>query len=210
MPISSISTIFIHNHAPVLENTANIKNAGKQHFAGVSANNRNQSYFIGVFLQTTPIVQKFSTVSIDLIQLIRAYALPDMQFLVNHIYHQLVNLIYYHLLNYPYYTILDPIIFTTIISILQYCYRYVIHCNYIVTIIITTLYSYIYRYNLSIKRDNNQYRYNYIYSIIGIIINNTEINIYTVYSQNNYAIINTILAYSNFFSAYHIYLLLKQ
>ena len=60
MPISYISTILIHNHAPVLENAANIKNAGKQHFAGVLANNRNQSYFIGVFLQTTLIVQNFS------------------------------------------------------------------------------------------------------------------------------------------------------
>ena len=75
MPISPISTILIHNHAPVLENAAILKNAGKQHFAGVSANNNNQSYFIGVFLQTTPIVQKFSTVSIDLMQLIRAYGL---------------------------------------------------------------------------------------------------------------------------------------
>ena len=86
MLISSISTSLIHNHAPVLENATILKNAGKQHFAGVSANNRNQSYFIGIFLQTTPIVQKFSTVSIELIQFIRAYALPDMNFLVNHIY----------------------------------------------------------------------------------------------------------------------------
>ena len=60
MPISSISTILIHNHAPVMENAAILKNAGKQHFAGVLANNRNQSYFIGVFLQTTLIVQNFS------------------------------------------------------------------------------------------------------------------------------------------------------
>ena len=104
MPFSSISTILIHNHAPVLENTANIKNAGKSHFAGVSDQNRNQSYFIGIFLQTTSIVQKFLTVSIELIQLIRAYALPDMQFLVNIIYYHLVNPYYYHLLNYPYYT----------------------------------------------------------------------------------------------------------
>ena len=39
-----------------------------------------------------------------------------------------VNLIYYHLLNYPYYTkyaTQDSMIFTTIISILQYCYHIV-------------------------------------------------------------------------------------
>ena len=119
-----------------------------------------------------------------------------------------------HLLNYPYYTIYyaiqDSMIFTTIISILQYCYSYVIHCNYIVTIIITTIYSYIYRYNLSIKIYNNQYRYKHTDSIIGMILNNTEMNIYTVYTYHNYTIINIILVYSNFFSAYHSYLLLKR
>ena len=149
MPILSISTIFIHNHAPVLENAAILKNAGKQHFAGVSANNRNQSYFIGIFLQTTPIVQKFTTVSIDLIQLIRAYVLPVMQFLVNHIYPHLVNIIYSTI----------HIIPTVITYHIQYNYIDITillsHCNYIVTIIITTLYSYIYRYNLSIQIYNS-------------------------------------------------------
>ena len=128
--------------------------------------------------------------------------------------HILVNLIYYNLPNYPYYTnyytTQDPIISTTIISILQYCYSYVIHCNTFVTILITTTYSYIYRYNISIKIYNTQYRYKYTDSIIGMIINNIEINKYTVYSLHNYAIINTILVYSNFFSIYHSYLLLKQ
>ena len=43
-----------------------------------------------------------------------------------------------------------------------------------------------------------------------MILNNTEMYIYTVYSLHNYTIINTILVYSNFFSAYHSYLPLKQ
>ena len=94
-------------------------------------------------------------------------------------------------------------IFNTIISILQYCYH-------IVTILISITYSYIYRYNLSIKRYNSQYRYNYTDSIIRMIPNNTEINIYTVYSLHIYTIINIILAYSNFLLAYHSYLPLKQ
>ena len=97
-------------------------------------------------------------------------------------------------------------IFNPIISILQYCYQYVIHCNYIVTIIIST----IYRYNLSIKICNNQYRYKHTDSIIRMILNNTEMYIYTVYTYHNYAIINTILVYSNFLLEYHSYLLLKQ
>ena len=125
----------------------------------------------------------------------------------------IVNLIYYHLPNYPYYTnyyTTQDIIFNTIISILKYCYSYVIHCNYIVTILISTIYSYIYRYNISIKIYNNQYRYKYTDSIIGMIINNTEINTYTVYSLHNYTIINTILVYSNFLNVYHSYLPLKQ
>ena len=113
---------------------------------------------------------------------VACYVLHVSHFLVNTIYHNIVNPIYYHFPNYSYYTncynIQDTTIFTTIISILQYCYRYAIHCNYIVTIIISITYRYIYRYNLSIKRDNSQYRYNYIYSIIGIILNNTEMYIY--------------------------------
>ena len=82
--------------------------------------------------------------------------------------------------------------------------------KHIVTIIITTLYSYIYQYNISIKIYDNQYRYKHTDSIIRIIPNNTEINKYTVYTLHNYTIINTILVYSNFFSVYHSYLLLKQ
>ena len=54
------------------------------------------------------------------------------------------------------------------------------YCNYIVTIKITTLYSNRYRYKLSIKIYDNQYRYKHTDSIIRIIPNNTEINIYTV------------------------------
>ena len=209
MPFSSISTIFIQILAPVLENAASIKNTGKLHFAGVLANNRNQSYFIGVFLQTTPIVQKFSTVSIELIQLIRAYALPVIYFLVNTIYHYNKS----HLLPFPQLSILYQLLYhisNTIISIYKYCYSYVIHCNYFVTIIISTLYSYIYRYILSIKTYDNQYRYKHTDSIIGMILNNTEINKYTVYSLHNYTIINIILVYSNFLLVYHIYLPLKQ
>ena len=88
-------------------------------------------------------------------------------------------------------------ILNTIISIFKYCYHYETYCNTFVTIIITTLYSYIYRYN-------------YTDSIIRIIPKNTEMNNHTVYSLHNYTIINTILAYSNFLSVYHSYLLLKQ
>ena len=69
-------------------------------------------------------------------------------------------------------------IFNTIISILQYCYH-------IVTIIISITYSYIYRYNLSIKIYNNQYRYKHTDSIIRMILNNTEMNNHTVYSLHN-------------------------
>ena len=43
-----------------------------------------------------------------------------------------------------------------------------------------------------------------------MILNNTEMYIYIVYSLHNYTIINTILVYSNFFGAYHSYLPLKQ
>ena len=59
------------------------------------------------------------------------------------------------------------------------------YCNYIVTIIISIIYSYIYRYNLSIKIYDNQYRYKYTDSIIRMILNNTEVNKYTVYSLHN-------------------------
>ena len=97
-------------------------------------------------------------------------------------------------------------IFNTIISILQYCYHIVNTCNYIVTILIST----IYQYNLSIKIYNNQYRYKYTDSIIRIILNNTEMYIYTAYTYHNYAKINTILVYSNFLLVYHSYLPLKQ
>ena len=133
-----------------------------------------------------------------------------MCFLVNTIYPTTVNLISPTIHIIPTTISQDQIISTTIISILQYCYYHVIHCNYIVTIIISIIYSYIYRYNLSIKTYNSQYRYKNIYSIIRMIINNTDMYIYTVYTYHNYAIINAILVYSNFFSAYHSYLPLKQ
>ena len=85
----------------------------------------------------------------------------------------------------------DTNILNILLLYLRYQYNYIditillSYCNYIVTIIINTTYSYIYRYNLSIKIYNNQYRYDYIYSIIGMILDNTEINIYTVYSLHN-------------------------
>ena len=111
--------------------------------------------------------------------------------------HHLLHHNKHHFPNYSYYTkyaTQDAMMFNTIISILQYCYH-------IITILISTTYSYIYRYNLSIKRYNSQYRYKYIESVIVTSINNTEMDIYTVYSYHNYTIINTILVYSNFFSA---------
>ena len=88
-----------------------------------------------------------------------------------------------------------------------YCYHYETYCNYIVTILISIIYHYLYRYILSIKIYNNQFRYKHTDSIIGMIINNTEINNHTVYSYHIYTTINTILVYSNFFSVYHSYLL---
>ena len=61
--------------------------------------------------------------------------------------------------------------------------------KHIVTIIITTLYSYISIYSIDktsadaqATAYNNQYRYNYIYSIIRIIPNNTDMNNHTVYT----------------------------
>ena len=100
-----------------------------------------------------------------------------------------VNLIYYHLLNYPYYTISYHIIYHTRCNDIQYNYIDITillsYCNYIVTILISTIYSYIYRYNLSIKIYDNQYRYKYTDSIIRMILNNTEMNNYTVYSLHN-------------------------
>ena len=88
-------------------------------------------------------------------------------------------------------------------------YRYYT-MKHIVTILISITYSYIYQYNLSIKIYNSQYRYKHTDSIIGMILNNTEMYIYTVYTYHNYTIINTILVYSNFSLVYHSYLLSKQ
>ena len=95
--------------------------------------------------------------------------------------HHLLHHRKYHFPNYPYYT------------------------NYSITYSIQ-----LYRYILSIKRYNNQYRYKHTDSIIGMIINNTEMNVYTVYLLHIYTIINTILVYFNFFSSYYSYLPLKQ
>ena len=61
------------------------------------------------------------------------YTLHISHFLVNTIYTHLVNLIYYHLLNYPYYTNY-PITYSIQL------YRYYNTCNYIVTILISTIY----------------------------------------------------------------------
>lgn len=133
-----------------------------------------------------------------------------MCFLVNHIYYHSVNLIYYH---FPQLTILYQL-FYCIIHHIQYNYIDITillsYCNYIVTIIINIIYSYIYQYNISIKIYNSYYRYKHTDSIIGIIPIICNMNIHTVYTDHNYTIINTILVYSNFFSAYHSYLLLKQ
>ena len=112
----------------------------------------------------------------------------------------------YTYLHIPVNTIYPTIhIISTILSHIHYNYIDITillsHCNYIVTIIITTIYSYIYRYNISIKIYNNQYRYKNIYAIIRMIPNNTEMNKYTVYTYHNYAIINTLLLYSNFLLA---------
>ena len=46
--------------------------------------------------------------------------------------------------------------------------------------------------------------------MIRMILNNTEMNIHTAYTYHNYAIINTILLYSNFLLAYYSYLHIKQ
>ena len=141
--------------------------------------NRNQSYFIGVFLQTTLIVQKFSS-CINRISTVNTRVRVTCYIFFGKPYLLIpVNTIYtYHLLPFTQLSILYQLsyhIFTTIISILQYCYH-------IVTIIISTLYSYIYRYNLSIKTYNSQYRYKHTESMIRIITKNTEMNDYTVYT----------------------------
>ena len=73
--------------------------------------------------------------------------------------------IYYHLLKLSILYQLLYHIFNTIISILQYCYSYVIHCNYIVTIIISITY----RYNLSIKLPLTRKRQHIIINIDIII-----------------------------------------
>ena len=51
--------------------------------------------------------------------------------------------------------------------------------------IVTIIISITYRYNLSIKIYNNQYRYKHTDSIIGMILNNTDMNNHTVYSLHN-------------------------
>ena len=129
-----------------------------------------------------------------------------MIFVKHHLPNSLHHFIYYQ----KSYNLIINIITSDMPYQIIYCYYYETYCNYIVTIIINTLYSYIYRYNLSIKIYDNQYRYNYTDSIIRIIPNNTEMNIHATYSLHNYTIINTILVYSNFFSTYHSYLPLKQ
>ena len=70
--------------------------------------------------------------------------------------------------NMPY-QIFISIYFIAIFTDIIHCYSYVIHCNYIVTILISIIYSYIYQYNLSIKRYNNQYRYKHIYITINTL-----------------------------------------
>ena len=100
------------------------------------------------------------------------------QHLPHHSKHHFPLLSKSHLLPFTQLSILYQLfyhIFNPIISILQYCYH-------IVTILISITYSYIYRYNLSIKIYNNQYRYKHTDIIIRIIPKNTEINKYTVYT----------------------------
>ena len=95
------------------------------------------------------------------------FVLHILYFLVNNYSlhyskHHLLHHSKYHLLSFTQLSLSYQLfyhILNTIISIFKYCYIYATYCNYIVTIIITTLYSYIYRYNLSIKIYDNQYRY---------------------------------------------------
>ena len=71
MPFSSISTIFIHNHAPVLEIAAILKNAYKQYFSGVSA------YFTTYphgYQQAVYNLEKFFKISSCINRLIQRYA----------------------------------------------------------------------------------------------------------------------------------------
>ena len=107
MPISSISTFFIHNHAPVLEIAAILKNAYKQHFVGVSA---YLSTYPQGYPQAVYNLEKFFKISSyinQIIQFIRACALPVSHFLVNTIYYtsksHLLHHYKHHFLNYPYY-----------------------------------------------------------------------------------------------------------
>ena len=138
MPFSSISIIFIHILAPVLGNTTILKNAGKQHFAGVSPCFTYIWYhtesFFALSNKKSKNCRSESTGPKN--QYVARHALHILHFFVNnHFLHYskyylpiIVNLIYYHFPNYPYYTnysIASDIQFTTIISILQYWYHIV-------------------------------------------------------------------------------------
>ena len=103
-------------------------------------------------------------------------ALHIMRFLVNTLQIPTIptsikNTTFHSYMIYITINIFISINFIAISTDIIYCYHHVIHCNYIVTILITTLYSYIYQYILSIKTYNSQYRYKNIESIIVISIN---------------------------------------
>ena len=140
MPISSISTSFIQILAPVLENAASIKNAGKQHFVGVSP------YFTCIWCHTESFSalsnknskngrsestgQKLtcSTLRITCIVFFGNHYLPINK-------HHLPHYSKSYLLSLTTISILYQLfycIFTTIISIFKYCYH-------IVTILISII-----------------------------------------------------------------------
>ena len=160
MPISSISTIFIHNHAPVLENATILKNAYKQHFAGVSDQNRNHSYYDRQVYTCKLKIQFLPQESIVQNLICSTLRITHIAFFSKH------NFPHYsksHLLPFP--ISLQLSIFYQLLSYSIQLYRYyntVTTMQHIVTTIISITYSYIYRYNLSIKIYDNRYRYKHI------------------------------------------------
>ena len=143
MPISSISTSFIHNHAPVMENAVSTK---------TPENSTLRAYQL--IMRINPILQAFfpdysdrpeifwlyrSANTVRYILRVTQYAIfgkPYLHIPVNTIYSTTINIIYSTIYIIPKYATQNTT-FNTIISILQYCYH-------IVTILISTLYSYIY------------------------------------------------------------------
>ena len=156
MPFSSISTSFIHIPSPVLENAAILKTPENSTFSLyrliLPAYDTKRSHFRHY---RTKIREWRIRIDGSKKLICSTLRITWYNFFGKH---HLPHYSKSHLLPFPQLFILyQPFycIFNTIISILQYCYSYVIHCNSFVTILINTIYSYIYWYILSIKIYNS-------------------------------------------------------